>query len=353
MYNQILINFIFYNHFFAGAFCEEDEKRFLVTVIKDLLGLCEQKKGKDNKAIIASNIMYVVGQYPRFLRAHWKFLKTVVNKLFEFMHETHDGVQDMACDTFIKIAIKCRRYFVTIQPNEACTFIDEILSTMSSIICDLQPQQVSDMANNSHSQPIFNEQTLSLKVHTFYEAVGYMISAQVDQVQQDALIERYMLLPNQVWDDIISRASKNVDFLKNMTAVKQLGSILKTNVAACKALGHAYVIQLGRIYLDMLNVYKITSENIIQAIEVNGVNVNNQPLIKSMHVVKKETLNLIAEWVSRSNDNQLVMDNFIPPLLDAILMDYQVCKCFCLQIIYILYNLLSLVCIYQYELLVY
>jgi ribonuclease I len=30
--------------------------------------------------------MYVVGQYPRFLRAHWKFLKTVVNKLFEFMH---------------------------------------------------------------------------------------------------------------------------------------------------------------------------------------------------------------------------------------------------------------------------
>jgi exportin-1 len=65
---------------------EDDEKRFLVTVIKELLGLCEQKRGKDNKAIIASNIMYVVGQYPRFLRAHWKFLKTVVNKLFEFMH---------------------------------------------------------------------------------------------------------------------------------------------------------------------------------------------------------------------------------------------------------------------------
>jgi hypothetical protein len=36
---------------------------------------------------------YVVGQYPKFLRQHWKFLKTVVNKLFEFMHETHPGVQ--------------------------------------------------------------------------------------------------------------------------------------------------------------------------------------------------------------------------------------------------------------------
>lgn len=70
---------------------EETEKRFLVTVIKDLLGLTEMKRGKDNKAVVASNIMYIVGQYPRFLKAHWKFLKTVVNKLFEFMHETHEG----------------------------------------------------------------------------------------------------------------------------------------------------------------------------------------------------------------------------------------------------------------------
>lgn len=90
---------------------ETDEKRFLVIVIRDLLGLCEHKPGKNNKAVVASNIMcvfgrlaclslasthkhyavqhqlnvsrYVVGQYPRFLRQHWKFLKTVVLKLFE------------------------------------------------------------------------------------------------------------------------------------------------------------------------------------------------------------------------------------------------------------------------------
>ncbi|XP_022866772.1 protein EXPORTIN 1A-like [Olea europaea var. sylvestris] len=77
----------------SGSMVEEQENRFLVMVIRDLLNLCEITKGKDNKAVIASNIMYVVGQYPRFLRAHWKFLKTVVNKLFEFMHETHPGVQ--------------------------------------------------------------------------------------------------------------------------------------------------------------------------------------------------------------------------------------------------------------------
>ena len=46
--------------------------------------------------------------------------------------------------------------------------------------------------------------------------------------------------------------------LKDPEAVKQLANILKTNVRACKALGHPYVVQLGRIYLDMLNVYKVS-----------------------------------------------------------------------------------------------
>ena len=134
-----------------------------------------------------------------------------------------------------------------------------------------------------------------------------------------------MQLPNNVWDDIITQAAKNVDVLKDHEAVKQLGSILKTNVRACKALGHPFVMQLGRIYLDMLNVYKVMSENISTAVSLNGEVVTRQPLIKSMRVVKKETMKLISYWVERSNDSNMVMENFIPPLLDAVLLDYQRC----------------------------
>ena len=162
-------------------------------------------------------------------------------------------------------------------------------------------------------------------MHTFYEAVGYMIAASTDAQQQEQLIEKYMLLPNQVWDDIINQASRNVDVLKDQEAVKQLGSILKTNVRACKALGHPFVVQLGRIYLDMLNVYKVMSENISTATSLNGESVTRQPLIKSMRVVKKETLKLISHWVERSNDAGVVLENFIPPLLEAVLQDYQRC----------------------------
>ena len=46
------------------------------------------------------------------------------------------------------------------------------------------------------------------QVHTFYEAVGYMIGAQTDQAVQEHLIEKYMMLPNQVWDSIIQQATK-------------------------------------------------------------------------------------------------------------------------------------------------
>lgn len=80
----------------------------------------------------------------------------------------------MACDTFIKIANKCKRHFVVLQQGETEPFIDEIVRNMQKITCDLSPQQV----------------------HTFYEACGYMISAQGQKAIQERLIQELMALPN-------------------------------------------------------------------------------------------------------------------------------------------------------------
>ncbi len=71
-----------------------------------------------------------------------------------------------------------------------------------------------------------------------------MISAEVNSARQEQLIERYMFLPNQIWDDIINQASKNVELLKDQEATRQLANILKTNVRACRAIGHPYVSQV-------------------------------------------------------------------------------------------------------------
>jgi exportin-1 len=56
----------------------------------------------------------------------------------------------------------------------------------------------------------------------------------------------------------------------------------------------------------MLNVYKVMSTNISTAISQNGEIVAKQPLIKAMRVVKKESLNVISSWISKSSDPELV-----------------------------------------------
>lgn len=126
----------------------------------------------------------MVGQYPRFLRAHWKFLKTVINKLFEFMHETHPGVQDMACDTFLKISIKCKRKFVIQQVGEGEPFVAELLRNLNDTIKLLEPHQV----------------------HAFYESVGHMIGAETDPQKREEYLQRLMEPPNSIWRSILQQA---------------------------------------------------------------------------------------------------------------------------------------------------
>ncbi len=285
----------------SGAMNEEVEKRFLVNVIRDLLGLCEMKRGKDNKAIIAANIMYVVGQYPRFLNAHWKFLKTVVQKLFEFMHETHEGVQDMACDTFIKISKKCRRMFAQKQAGEMNSYVSEIIESIPQIISDLAPAQV----------------------HTVYEAIGYMIKAQPDADRQSQLLAQLMHLPNQSWDTIINAAAQQPEVLHNTDTLRSLSNILRTNISTCRSTGAVFAAQLGRIYMDMLSLYRAVSGIISETVGQQGAMATKTLQVKSMRTVKKDVLRLVETFMLDVGDKAAVADNFAPPLFEAILLDYK------------------------------
>ena len=291
----------------SGAMSEEEEKRFLVTVIKDLLGLCEQKRGKDNKAVVASNIMYVVGQYPRFLQAHWKFLKTVVNKLFEFMHEVHPGVQDMACDTFLKISMKCKRKFVTLQQDEHAPFICELVEKLPSTISDLEPHQVQ----------------------AFYEAVGCMLSDKGPAVTIDrgALLTQLMDMPSRTWKVIMDQAMKNVESLVAPETIKEIIKILKCNNRVCHTVGPLFTNHLQTFFMDMLNVYKVYSERISASIAQQGAIATQMSLVRTMRSAKKEVLRLLITFIANSGppeaDRRAVAQGFIPPVLDPILGDYQ------------------------------
>ena len=287
----------------SGAMTEEDEKRFLVLVIKELLGLCEKKKGKENKAVIASNIMYVVGQYPRFLRQHWKFLKTVVNKLFEFMHEPHPGVQDMACETFLKISEKCKRKFVTPQiPPDPRLFIDELLSDIDKHTSDFpQPHQTQ----------------------TFYEAVGHMVSAEPDMECREQLVVRLCKTPNGIWAEIMRLANESGGTtLQDPATMKNISKILRTNQRVASSVGHSYGVQLMTIYEQALKVYQAYSDWVSAAVSEQGQQATTHHHVRSMRSVRKDTLKLIETYVSLSKDPLRVAQIFVSPLLEPVIANY-------------------------------
>jgi len=122
----------------SGCMSVDKENQFLCTVIKELLNLCEKSTTKNTKAQIAADIMYVVGQFPGFLINHWAFLKTVMNKLHEFMHESHPGVQDMASETYLKIAKLTKQMFVKVNDRDGEPFINTIIRNLPQSIKDLQ-----------------------------------------------------------------------------------------------------------------------------------------------------------------------------------------------------------------------
>lgn len=75
----------------------------------------------------------------------------------------------MACDTFIKIAQKCRRHFVMQQAGEHEPFIDEILRSLHRITVDLAPQQVSFSRTNHSLRSADMEGAHVLRSHRLHD----------------------------------------------------------------------------------------------------------------------------------------------------------------------------------------
>lgn len=82
----------------------------------------------------------MTSQFPNFLITHWPFLKTVINKLNEFMREKHPGVQDMAAETFLKIAKLTKHEFIKLHPTDKDNeiFLLFLIRQLPKMLNDLQ-----------------------------------------------------------------------------------------------------------------------------------------------------------------------------------------------------------------------
>lgn len=138
----------------------------------------------------------------------------------------------------------------------------------------------------------------------------------------------------------MAQAAQNMDVLSSNDNIKILSNVLKTNVSACTSIGSFYLPQIGRIFLDMLGLYKAVSGIISETIAKEGQPFSNfisiilftrflagliatkTPKVRQLRTVKKEILKLMETYIRKAEDLEAVNSSFMPPLLDAILGDY-------------------------------
>ena len=286
----------------------KEERRYLTKVISDLLKLTKQKQGRNNKAVVASNVMYVVGQYPRFLKAHWVFLKTVVAKLFEFMHEEHPGVKDMAVDTFVTIATRCKKQFVCPQRVERggqVTVEDPFITVLPGMLSDT----IRDLSGH--------------QVLLFFEAAGIMISAEPTSSKQEEYTAKLMELVNQSWLGIVDSASGGLDSLRDPQKLKELARIYSINARVAGAVGPAYSKQLGTIFSDMLSMYSAMSRFTLEALNSQGEIAATTSGVKLYRSVRVAILGTLTEYIAKAKDSKFVVETFVTRLAEPILAEYQ------------------------------
>jgi exportin-1 len=68
----------------------------------------------------------------------------------------------------------------------------------------------------------------------------------------------------------MEQAAQSMDVLGNTESIKILSNVLKTNVSACTSIGSFYLPQVGRIFLDMLGLYKAVSGIISETVAREG-----------------------------------------------------------------------------------
>jgi exportin-1 len=278
----------------------EQENFYLIQVIKELLNLVEKKHGKDNKAIVASNIMYVVGQYPGFLKSHWRFLKTVAKKLNEFMHEKHPGVQDMACETYLVIAKECKEEFSKNQ-GEEMPYLGSIINQLQMEIKDLEPHQK----------------------RIVYESIGWMIKACQVPAERETYLHRLMDPENIEWNNILQAVqTQGIETLKNPNTVKEIDFFVRINMAVATSVGECYSSYLKKIYMPLLNVYKVYSQTISFQVQALGMGAASDNMTKTLKVLRKNILRLIEIFMKNAIDLNELANLFTPPLQE-LMSDYE------------------------------
>ena len=184
----------------------------------------------------------------------------------------------------------------------------DLIQQLPQIISDLEPHQV----------------------HAFYEATACLLSdrgATPQAAQQRApLLAQLMTLPNEAWARVTRDAQRDASTLTRPEVVRDVAKIVRTHTRVCASCGALYVTQLAAFYLDLLNVFRVYSEEVSRAVQQHGDVAVRHADVRALRVAKREILKLLATFVEKCAEPEappaVVASSFVPPLLEPVLGDY-------------------------------
>ncbi|KAI5149314.1 exportin-1 [Enteropsectra breve] len=324
----------------AGALEESVERNFFVSIIKSLLTLCEIRHSRAEKATIATNIMFVIGQFHRFLKFNSEFLFIVVKKLIEFMEEPDEDIKEMACNNFVKICEKCPNQFY--QKTNSKYFIDILIEEIPSIAQYLEYflqrsviEGLFTVIKNGPKKDAFSvEKIIASLTNTniimkneYLESICTAIDDQNQLKMTVHLIESYSI-GFKILPDIFCKIAPVDNFLylfekladkTNKNAISIKNALANLFTLAIKA-GYAGDDFLNNICGRVLINYSLTFEASLLVLAAAVVNINNTEKLneQEMKIEKDEGQPSSAFTASEIQRIQFIVNNLMLPSTNLI-----------------------------------
>ncbi|EAN80378.1 exportin 1 [Trypanosoma brucei brucei TREU927] len=282
------------------ALTEEQESSLFVVIVRGLLDLCSKLQGKENRAVVASGIMFVVGQYPRFLRAHQPFFRAVVKKVIEFMCDLFPGVQEMAVDTLLKVASQVPDQFVCVK-NNGISLAEETAKRWTEITSLLKPQHM----------------------HTCFVAAGWMVKGEKPE-RQPSLLGMFLQDANDSFRIIVERAaSKGPAFGEDFSGMGELIHILRVFSSIASSCGTSFVNEMGIIIYDLQGLYRTFFSAQTALVADHGTDAMERQEARYLRLAKREILRIFECFVDNTEECDFVATNCMPSILTTVLEDYR------------------------------
>ncbi|KAI5191815.1 exportin-1 [Nematocida sp. AWRm77] len=206
----------------AESMSPENEREFLMKSLDVFIRLCDTKTEIVDRGTIASCILYIMSQNPKFLQTYWKFLKITTLKIFEFMAENYVGIPDMACETMLTIASKCGKEYRIVHEAQGRPLVEDLLEKIPELVAS------------------FGTKTYLLEL--VYEAFCYMVGSKVEELLKYTLHDVFS--PDLSSVDGVQKCIQSIRRIKVVCQAKATSEFCASREASLKSI----VGQLHKIY---------------------------------------------------------------------------------------------------------